>query len=279
MNYRYGEYLKLAREIADGIGRIVSENAGNMREMGKKAFIGAYGAPTSRIDAFAEERALEIIKESGMELNVLTEERGIINRSAAGACETLILDPIDGTTNCIAGIPFYAVSVAFAKGDIGGKLSDVFFGYVKNLPANEEYIAAKGEGARLLTGGREIQILPENAASAAESGAKPIRASVYLGSFAEPPEFLRKIRYLRSMGSASLEMCLVAKGALDFYYFHSAPEHRLRIVDIAASTLIARESGGVVLGENGKELEMAIDLKDRKNLVAARNKKALAILV
>ena len=72
----YPAHLKLAREIANGIGRVVAENICNMREMGKKAFTGAYGVPTSRIDALAEEKALEIIASSNLNLNVLTEERG-----------------------------------------------------------------------------------------------------------------------------------------------------------------------------------------------------------
>ena len=70
---------------------------------------------------------------------------------------------------------------------------------------------------------------------------------------------------VRSLGSASLEMCMVAIGALDLYL---AGKTYLRVTDIAASTLIVREAGGVVKTINGNELDMPLTLDERTSVVA-----------
>ena len=61
-------------------------------------------------------------------------------------------------------------------------------------------------------------------------------------------------------------MCMVAKGALDFYF---VGKEFMRVVDIAASTLIVREAGGFVKNTYGEELDMDLSLNDRTSVVAA----------
>lgn len=261
----YREYLRLAQEITEGIEKAIEDKMED-KNIGRVVFRGAFGSPTLDIDSLAEEKALEVISSSNLKLNVLTEERGFID---TGSEETLILDPIDGTANFISGIPFYAVSVAFACGD---NLSDVFFGYVKNVPTDEVFFSSRGGGARFFVHGNEIKPLSRGL------DMENIRASIYLGKGTEVPKFIKKIRYVRLFGAASLDMCLVAKGSLDMYYFVSAPQHRLRIVDIAASALVLRESGGYLLNENLENLEMKIDTNDRRNLIAMRNRGILDLV-
>lgn len=260
------EYMKLAKDVSAAIKSAVLENNRDLQEMGKKAFTGAYGATTSRMDSIAEEKALEIIASSDLKLNVLTEERGMMDN---GASETIVLDPIDGTTNCISGIPFYSASIAFARGN---RLSDVFFGYVENIPANEVYSASKGAGASIIVSGKSDPIVRK------VFDPEKVTAIAYVGKHSKMPSGLGSARYFRCMGAASLEMCLVARGSADIYCHMSQPGQKLRIVDIAASVLITREAGCFVLDENFNDLEMNIDLQDRKNVIAVRDKKALEVL-
>ena len=77
---------------------------------------------------------------------------------------------------------------------------------------------------------------------------------------------LSKKGNVRSYGSASLEMCLVALGALDYYFVGKSI---LRVVDIAASTLIVREAGGFVKTIDGKNLNMEFNLTERTSVIAA----------
>ena len=79
---------------------------------------------------------------------------------------------------------------------------------------------------------------------------------------------LAKKDKVRSMGSSSLEMCMVAIGALDFFVIG---KEFIRVVDIAASTLILREAGGIVKNIFGEELDMPFNLDERSSVVAACN--------
>jgi fructose-1,6-bisphosphatase/inositol monophosphatase family enzyme len=71
---------------------------------------------------------------------------------------------------------------------------------------------------------------------------------------------------VRSLGSAALEMCMVAIGALDVYM---VGKEYLRVTDIAASTLIIREAGGIVKDVEGNDLDMELSLDYRTSVIAA----------
>ena len=104
--------------------------------------IGADGTPTKYIDKFAEDIAIDFIKKSKFNINILSEEAGFLDFDGD---YTFILDPIDGTRNAIRGIPIYSISLGVGKKSI----SDVNFGIVKNIPTGDLFIAEKGNGAFL----------------------------------------------------------------------------------------------------------------------------------
>ena len=76
--------------------------------------------------------------------------------------------------------------------------------------------------------------------------------------------------------SASLEMCMVAIGALDYYF---VGKEILRVVDIAASTLIVQEAGGFVKTMSGEDLDMGFNLEERTSVLAACSEKLIADLL
>ncbi|MCI4371793.1 MAG: sugar kinase, partial [Thermoplasmata archaeon] len=100
---------------------------------------------------------------------------------------------------------------------------------------------------------------------------------IYLGSQAAPDaaRVAARARRVRALGAASLDMCLVARGAADLYYMHSVTKAtKLRVVDIAGATLIVREAGGLVLDLAGKDLDMALTTTSRTDLVAVGDRRA-----
>src|SRR5207249_1597868 len=100
---------------------------------------------------------------------------------------------------------------------------------------------------------------------------------VYLGSNAHPDaaRVAGLARRVRNLGAASLDLCLVARGAADLYYMHSAVANtKLRAVDIAAGTLIVREAGGFVLDLGGRDLDLPLEAKARTDLVAVGDRRA-----
>ena len=127
----------LLLELAEAVQRAVDAFRGDIGETVGK---GADGAPTARIDAVAERAVLEHLERSRVEVNVLSEEAGWIDR---GAVATLVVDPIDGTHNAIRGVPAYATSIALAR----SSLRDVEAGVVRNLVTGHTYFAERGKGA------------------------------------------------------------------------------------------------------------------------------------
>jgi len=176
---------------------------------------------------------------------------------------TFVLDPVDGTRNACRGISFYSVSLGVGR----SKLDDVDFGIVRNIPAGDIYIAEKGHGAFLNNKRIHTPDLP----------AKEMLSSLTLGkNFDKTTLSLARKDKVRSLGSASLEMCMVAIGALDFYV---VGKEYLRVTDIAASTLVVREAGGIVTNILGEKLDMSLNLDDRTSVIAACNEELVREII
>jgi myo-inositol-1(or 4)-monophosphatase len=171
---------------------------------------------------------------------VLGEEGGgpQITTAAPGTV-TWVLDPIDGTVNFVYGIPAYAVSVA-AQVDgvsVAGAVADVVAGRV--------YSAARGLGAQLTgeDGTRALRCSGIDELSMALLGTgfaySPRRRTTQAALLAR---ILPEVRDVRRIGSAALDLCMVAAGRLDAYF-----EHGLHVWDCAAGALIAAEAGARVV--------------------------------
>ncbi|MBC7108648.1 MAG: inositol monophosphatase [Methanomassiliicoccales archaeon] len=245
------------REILESIAREVRFDISSLPstfEKGKELGIGADGTPTCGVDRVAEERILRCVDEMKLPFNVLSEEIGYIER---GYERTLVIDPIDGTHNAILGIPLYSVSLAIGK----SSLNDVEFGLVKNIVTGDTYYAEKGKGAFL--NGNRIVVRKFNR--------RQSTFLVYVGMYSHPDTFhvARKSTKTRSLGCASLEMCMVAEGKVDAYYMNcEVHEKSIRVIDIAASALILREAGGEIVTLSGEPLDMPFDLAARSNFLA-----------
>lgn len=172
---------------------------------------------------------------------VLGEEIGGPVSAAASAAGTVtwVLDPIDGTVNFVYGIPAYAVSVA-AQVDgvsVAGAVADVMGGRV--------YSAAVGLGAQVIDelGTHPLRCTAVDDLSMALVGTgfaySKRRRTVQAALVAK---ILPVVRDVRRIGSAAMDLCMVAAGRLDAYY-----EHGLHVWDCAAGALIAAEAGARVV--------------------------------
>jgi NAD+ kinase len=246
-------------EIADAVQKAVSSTEGAFDDV--DVGMGADGTPTTRIDRIAEDAVFEVLAKNGNPLNVLSEEAEFKD---FGREMTLVLDPIDGTVNATSGFPFYAVSMAVGSHDLDG----VKFALVRNLATGENFYAAKGKGA--FRNGERINVRRYDPAKGI--------FLVYLGNQANKSacRIASVARRTRSFGSAALETCMVAAGSADLYAVIADPRIRgLRVVDIAAASLILREAGGRLYEPGGAKFNMAFDINERKNLVAVGDMKAL----
>lgn len=240
---------KIADEVMRKYHDLPKDFAGHVK-VGR----GASGSETSRIDKYAEDAVLEHMDREKVELNVLSEEIGYVDR---GADRTLVLDPIDGTLNCTHGIPFFSVSLAVCT----KSMSDCDFALVKNLYTGDVYYARRGGGATL----------NDHRIAVSRYAQDESIFIIYDGKDADPEtERVRLVpSRVRTMGCASLEMCLVAQGAVNGHYMNcSNPARMIRVVDIAASALILREAGGELCDLEGNKYDVTLSLDDRKNFLA-----------
>ncbi len=241
--------------LCDSIAKAVLESIREMvgtPESGLMVKMGADGTPTKSIDRVAEDAILSQLKATGLGFKVLSEEIGEVQIGEQP--EYLIhLDPLDGTFNAIAGIPFYSVSIYLSGGGC-------HFGYVCNLASKVKYYAELGNGAYSEPGGR---LRVSNNSNLSDFG---ISAYTLRPNTSRIVGIGDRVRRIRTLGSTSLEMALVAAGKLDAFVDLRG---MLRVVDVAAGKLILEEAGGTITDAAGKPLELNGDMWQRTDLIGS----------
>lgn len=203
------------------------------------------------LDLVADEAALAVLRSAGV--NILSEESGTEH---AGSDFTVIVDPIDGSTNFSRGIPWYATALCLVDGD--GPSSAL----VVNQASGVRYWATRGGPA--FRDGVAVQATACNDLSRA-----------IIGLNGQPPQRFG-YEQARAFGAAALDLCLVAEGALDAFVDCASEAHGLW--DYAASVLICRQAGAVVVDAFDRDLNtMRHDL--RRTPIAAGTEALLNTLV
>jgi myo-inositol-1(or 4)-monophosphatase len=239
--------------------RLVRE-AGELARSGRSRALAAVGSKSSPTDPVTElDRATEsLVRQRIAEARpgdaVLGEEAG----SSAGASGVRwVLDPIDGTVNYLYGIPQYAVSLAAQSGGV------TVAGVVRNPVSGEEWTAVAGEGAwrggERLTGSG-VSTLDRALIGTGFGYDSAVRAE----QAAVVASLLPRVRDIRRLGAASLDLCFAAEGRLDAYY-----ERGLQPWDLAAGALIAAEAGLLVTGLDGEPAGAAMTIAAPPRLHAA----------
>jgi myo-inositol-1(or 4)-monophosphatase len=244
-------WLELCRAAVADVKAVLAEmptRAERERVVGR----GAGGDDTGALDEAVEGVVLRHFERD--DVRIVSEEVGIHGEGRY----TVVVDPIDGSQNAERGIPYFCLCVAVAEGDT---VDDVFFGYVYDFGANEEFTATRGGGAFLngqpLTGSPNdyIEMLSLEATKATLVG-----------------ETLKVLAPLtdrvRVMGAQALTYCHLAAGRTDAVVCLKPS----RAVDFAAAQLIVRERGfAIELFDDPPLGKAPLDLKGRSRIVAAGN--------
>lgn len=195
----------------------------------------------TEVDKAAEAAIIEILREAYPDYRILAEESGqSAGRDGQDSEYQWIIDPLDGTTNFIHGMPQYAVSIALAKSGI------VEQAVVFDPNRNELFTASKGSGAFLNE--RRIRVSKRLKLQDSLLGTGfPYRTldqiDTYLAIF---KELAQRTAGMRRPGAASLDLAYVACGRYDgFWEFGLAPW------DMAAGALLVAEAGGLVSDMRG----------------------------
>ncbi|HEY1738224.1 MAG TPA: inositol monophosphatase family protein [Acidimicrobiia bacterium] len=207
--------------------------------------VGQYG-----LDLVADGAALNVLRK--LDVAIVSEESLYSGNDDAPV--TVVLDPVDGSTNCAHGIAYYATSIAAIDAD------GLLCGYVVNQATGTEYRAVRGEGAT-----RDGVRVHASEVVAVEA------ALVQLSGL--PARVLQWGQY-RAFGCASLALCELATGGADGYVdggsWH-APW------DYLGGLLMCREAGATVVDARGEEL-VTSDPAVRRQLVGAGTETLLEVL-
>jgi myo-inositol-1(or 4)-monophosphatase len=202
-------------------------------------------------DKRAEDTLIEELQRARPDWGFLVEERGEIEGDPNKP--RWIIDPLDGTTNFLHGIPHFAIAIAVQEPKPGGQgWGEITQGLVYNPITDESFWAEKGRGAWLNE--RRLRVSARrNLDDALVATGVPFKAHGDLPRFdkilnAVAPE----VAGIRRFGSAALDLAWVAAGRFDGFW-----EEDLNFWDIAAGILLVREAGGFVSDFRGSEAGLA----------------------
>lgn len=186
----------------------------------------------SYVDRNAENRLVEKLSKLLPGCGYINEEGG---RTHDDAEYVWIIDPLDGTTNFVHGIPFYCTSVALRHGE------EIVMGVIYEPGRNELFSAIRGQGA-YLNGMRLRTSATVQADEALMSTGFPYRKGQNIDGYINLLRaFLHNTRGIRRMGSAAMDLAYTAAGRFDGFF-----EASLNPWDVAAGALLVTEAGGTV---------------------------------
>lgn len=244
--------IRAARAAGDSIVREMDRVSDISIDIkGKNDFV-------TEVDRQAEYIIIETIKKAYPDHAFLGKESG-----KSGYGDYLwIIDPLDGTTNFLHGIPHFAVSIALQYKE---RLDQaVIYDPIKQ----ELFTASKGKGAQL--NNKKIRVSSQKTIDGALLGTGfPFKEEYDMDRFTGGfKSFFPKAAGVRRAGAASLDLAYVACGRLDGFW-----EYDLKPWDIAAGALLVQEAGGI-----NSELSGGVDFLDSGNIISTNPKMIKAML-
>lgn len=246
------ELEALAVDFAEAAARLIrDERPGDLGAQSKTSRTDVVTVMDTRSEEFLRDRILTARPRDG-----LLGEEGSASPSQTGL--TWVIDPIDGTTNYLYGMPLYAVSVAVVVGNPSEPGWRPVVGAVCSPGMGVTWSARTRGGARsaAIGGGTPREVAVGGATELAQGLVGTgfgYQAAVRAEQAAVLTTVLPRVRDIRRLGSAAVDLCLVGDGRLDAYY-----ESGLKPWDLAAGWLIVTEAGGVVSGPGGADPDVTL---------------------
>lgn len=244
----YSALMRVMVEAARKAGRSLSRDFGEVQNL--QVSMKGPGDYVSQADRKAEEIIFTELSRARPGYSFLMEERGVVE--GEDGQHRWIVDPLDGTTNFLHGIPIFAVSIALER---QGQLQAAL---VYNPAMDELYTAERGGGAfmndrRLRVAGRS-----KLSDSVIGTGIPHLGRGHHGNALIELRNVMGEVSGIRRMGAAALDLAYVAAGRLDGFW-----ESGLSPWDMAAGLLLIREAGGFASDREGGQ-----DMFDTGSVVA-----------
>jgi myo-inositol-1(or 4)-monophosphatase len=212
-------------------GRTLARDFGEVQ--GLQVSVKGPGDFVSAADRAAEKILGEELRKARPGFALLMEESGLTPGSDPDY--RWIVDPLDGTTNFLHGIPMFAISLALTRGD------DVVAAVIYNPVLDELYTAERGAGAYLNDRRLRVAARRELPDCVLGTGIPHLGKLDHSRFLEQQRRFMLETAGIRRIGAAALDLAFVAAGRLDGFW-----EEGLSAWDIAAGILLIREAGGLV---------------------------------
>jgi len=225
--------------------------------------IGAGGDAMKLVDFAAEKAIVEVMLENGIAFTLVSEESGVKEFGTAPKDCFVTVDPVDGTTNLVRGLPFYCTSIAVSDKPVS---SAVFAACVSDLFHDVSYTAFKGKGAF-----RNETRITSSSTRTLEEAVIGLDLNTYKLKAVAPQltALIHETKHIRHFGANALELCYVADGLTDAFVDIRG---KLRATDVAAAFTIVKEAGGLVTSPDDKPIDLRLDPKQTVKFVASGNK-------
>ena len=227
--------INIFEKAARKAGRILTRDFGEIENLQiQSKNVGDF---VTSADLKVEKSLLETLRYYYPKVNFLTEESGYIQ----GEGEMIVIDPIDGTTNFIHGIPLVAIVIAKI---VNNEITD---GVVYNPILNEFYWASLGQGS--WCNNKRLRVSKRHDLTNCLIGTGiPFGNRVYKNFYKELDNVSKKSAGVRRLGAAALDLAYVASGKIDGFW-----ERDLNLWDISSGVLLVKEAGGKITEPDGKK--------------------------
>ena len=211
-------------------------------------------------DEEAEQTTRAILARARPSYAFLGEEGGAVGGTDDAQC--WIVDPLDGTTNFLHGLPMFSISIALER------QGQIVAGVIYNPAMDELYTAERGGGAFMNDRRLRVAARSKLADAVIGTGIPHLGRGSHGNYLIELRHAMGEVAGIRRLGSAALDLAYVAAGRLDGFW-----EHALSPWDIAAGILMIREAGGFVSDKSGGQ-----DMLDSGTIVAGNEAVHRALL-
>ena len=195
----------------------------------------------SAADRRSEKVLFEELSKARPGYGFIMEEGGTVE--GTDPSHTWHIDPLDGTTNFLHGVPLFAISIGLERE------GQIVAGVIYNPATDDMFFAEKGQGAYLNNRRLRVSARRDMAEALVACGIPP------LGKAKDHPRFKAELAAamavagnLRRLGAAALDLAYVAAGRFDAYW-----ERNMHSWDVAAGAILVREAGGFVSDADGRD--------------------------
>jgi myo-inositol-1(or 4)-monophosphatase len=257
-------WFKILTDCKNNVEDVIKQHLKTLNEPQPDLGKGAGGDAMKPVDLAAEKAIVNTLQNHGVSFSLISEESGFEKYGNSPEDCYVTIDPIDGTTNLLRGLPFYASSIAISRKPF---ITEVYAALVTDLYHDITYMAQENMGAY-----RDGERIKTSQISNLQEAVLGMDLNTYKVAEIAPKitDLIQQTKHIRHYGANALELCYVANGLTDAFVDIRG---KLRTTDVAAGFLIIKEAGGLITDPNKQPINVKLDPKQTLKFVAAGNTK------